>query len=163
MRIITLHCDYIRFKALKKALKKAEELKDKSEVSVKEPLVVLIAVEAGDGAPEVKQLVDAVKKTAKEVKAKNIVLYPYAHLSSNLSAPEVAQKALLDAESKDFKVTRAPFGYYKSFELKVKGHPLSELSKEFRSDSKGKGIEEKYDPRQLLILFLICPNLLSFP
>jgi len=153
MRIITLHCDYIKFKALKKALKSAPELKDKSEVSVKEPLVVLTAVESGDGSFEIKQLVSAVKKTAKEVKAKNIVLYPYAHLSSNLAAPEVAQKALLDSESllsKDFKVTKAPFGYYKEFELKVKGHPLSELSKEFTPDSTGKNIEVEADPKQLL-------------
>jgi hypothetical protein len=32
--------------------------------------------------------------------------------------------------SKKHKVIRAPFGYYKTFELKVKGHPLSELSRE---------------------------------
>ncbi|MBM3309827.1 MAG: threonine--tRNA ligase, partial [Candidatus Altiarchaeales archaeon] len=29
----------------------------------------------------------------------------------------------------DFKVLKAPFGWYKSFELKCKGHPLSELSR----------------------------------
>jgi len=97
MRIITLHCDYIKFKALKKALKNVEDLKDKKEKEVKEPLVVLTAVEKGDSKNEIKSLVDAVKKTAKEVKVKNIVLYPYAHLSSNLAAPEVAQKVLEDA------------------------------------------------------------------
>ena len=31
MRIITLHCDYIRFKPLKKALKSVEDLKDKEK------------------------------------------------------------------------------------------------------------------------------------
>ncbi|NCO18137.1 threonine--tRNA ligase, partial [Candidatus Pacearchaeota archaeon] len=38
-----------------------------------------------------------------------------------------------------YEVSRAPFGYYKSFELKVKGHPLSELSREIVF----KGDEEK--------------------
>jgi threonyl-tRNA synthetase len=158
MKIITLHCDYVKFKALKKAVKDPEELKDKSEKKVDECLVVLTAVEAGDGKDTVKELVSAVEKTAKEVKTKNIVLYPYAHLSSNLSSPKVGLEVLLEAEKKlgkKLKVTRAPFGYYKTFELKCKGHPLSELSKTFSSDSemvetRGKVVEEEYDIKKLL-------------
>lgn len=138
MRIITLHCDYIKFKALKKALKSAEELEDKSEIVVKDPLVILTAIEKGDSHEQVKEMVKAVEKTANEVKAKNLVLYPYAHLSSNLSNPETAKEYLIEAEKllakQGFKVQRAPFGYYKEFELKCKGHPLSELSKEFRAE-----------------------------
>lgn len=138
MKIITLHCDYIKFKALKKAISKAEELKIKSEISVKEPLVVLIAVEIGDSHKEVKELVEAIKKIAADVKAKNIVLYPYAHLSSKLAPPDAALEYIVETEqilSKEgYKITRAPFGYYKEFELKVKGHPLSELSKEFGAE-----------------------------
>ena len=158
MKIITLHCDYIRFKALKKALKSAEELEIKDEVEVKEPLVILTAVEQGDSEETVKELVNAVEKTAIEVKAKNIVLYPYAHLSPNLANPELALSLLKKTESqlsKKFNVTRAPFGYYKSFELKCKGHPLSELSKSFgtvqnKNQSSGKVTEEAYDPKKLL-------------
>ena len=155
MRIITLHCDYIRFKALKKALKDAEELKEKKMKEVKEPLVVLTAVEKGDGKEQVKEMVEAVKKTAKEVNVKDIVLYPYSHLSSNLASPDLAMNLLIEAEKelkKDFKVERAPFGYYKEFELKVKGHPLSELSKEFIgvSEKCGYAENEKYDYGKLL-------------
>lgn len=163
MRIITLHCDYIRFKPLKKALKNAEELneKDKIEKEIKEPLVVLVAVEKGDNDANIKELAEAVTKTAKEVKANNIVLYPYAHLSSNLAAPQTALEYLVEAENalrKHFHVIRAPFGYYKSFELKVKGHPLSELSKEFKvltdEDVKKsfakKDAEEDYNVEHLL-------------
>jgi len=134
MRILTLHCDYIKFKPEKKALKSAEEVKDKKEVEVSDPLVVLTAVEKGDGNKEVLEVVEAVSKTAGEVKAKEVVLYPYAHLSSNLANPEMAVKLMADIGkllAKKFNVTRAPFGYYKSFELRCKGHPLSELSKEF--------------------------------
>jgi threonyl-tRNA synthetase len=137
MRILTLHVDYIKFKPLKKAIKNIEELKDKEEKYIKEALVVLTAIEKGDNDQTVKQLIEAVKKTSSEVKTKNIVLYPYAHLSSNLSSPDTAQEYLSEAEhilsAEGYKVTRAPFGYYKEFELKVKGHPLSELSKEFRT------------------------------
>lgn len=138
MRIITLHCDYIKFKAIKKALKSAAELteKEKGEKEIKDPLVVLTAVEEGDNDHILKQYIDSIKKTAGEVKAKKIVLYPYAHLSNNLANPETAKEYMIEAEEvlgkEGFEVTRAPFGYYKEFELKCKGHPLSELSKEFR-------------------------------
>lgn len=157
MRILLLHCDYIRFKALKKAFKDAEELPDKEEKEMKECLVVLTAVEKGDGEEQISQLLESVNKTAKEVGAKNVVLYPYAHLSSNLASPKTALETLLEAEkklSKSFKVIRAPFGHYKQFELKVKGHPLSELSREFKGVSvepkKGssKG-EEDVDPEEI--------------
>jgi threonyl-tRNA synthetase len=135
MKILTLHCDYIKFKPLKKAIKVPEEIKDDKEKEVKECLVVLTAVEKGDGEKELGEMTVAVEKTFGEVKAEKIVLYPYAHLSSNLSAPEKAleylQKAEKIFEQKGLKVVRAPFGYYKSFELKCKGHPLSELSKQF--------------------------------
>lgn len=138
MKIITLHCDYIKFKPIKKAIKEPEEIKEKGEVHVKEPLVVLTAVEKGDNDKTISQLIDAIKKTAGEVKAKNIVLYPYAHLSSNLANPDTALEYLVEAyqvlKKEGYNVTRAPFGYYKEFELKVKGHPLSELSKEFHPE-----------------------------
>ena len=137
MRLITLHCDYIKFKPVKKALKSAQDLneEEKKEKEIKDPLVVLTAVEQGDNDQTVKEYIEAIKKTAGEVKAKNLVLYPYAHLSSNLSNPDTAKEYMVEAESvlkkQGFSVTRAPFGYYKEFELKCKGHPLSELSKEF--------------------------------
>jgi threonyl-tRNA synthetase len=159
MKTLNLHVDYIKFKPLKKALKSIGELseKDKKEKEVKEALVVLTAIEKCDNnvSEVVKQLVENVKDIASQVKTKNIVLYPYAHLSKDLGSPDIAQEILEKAEKvlikEKFSVTRAPFGYYKEFELKVKGHPLSELSREIRMDEvKGKVIAEKYDEKQLL-------------
>ena len=158
MKILLLHTDYIKFKPLKKALKTIEELseKDKEEKFVKEPLVVMTAVEKWDTDSKkiVEKLVENVKDVAKQVNAKNIVLYPYAHLSSELASPNLASEVLNEAEKelkKSFTVVRAPFGYYKEFELKVKGHPLSELSREIRIDGgKEEKKEEKYEAKQLL-------------
>jgi threonyl-tRNA synthetase len=150
MKILSLHCDYIKFKPLKKALRSIEELeeKDKKEKKIKDALVILTAVEKGDVSAE--GLIKNIEEIAEQVKAKNIVLYPYAHLSSNLASPEIAIKILKEAEDKlkkDFEIVRAPFGYYKEFELKVKGHPLSELSREIKARGEE---EEKYDYKQLL-------------
>ncbi len=135
MKILCIHADYIKYKPAKKAIEQAEELSHKGETTVKECLVVLTSVEKEDEKNPKKiaeKLVEEIKKVASQVKAKNIVLYPYAHLSSSLASPDIAIKVLNDAESllkKSLEVTRAPFGYYKEFELKAKGHPLSELSR----------------------------------
>ncbi len=157
MKILSLHCDYIKFKPLKKALKQIEELPEtkKKLEEVKEPLVILTAIEKQDESNPniITQLVSEIKDIAKQVNAKNIVLYPYAHLSSSLSSPDFALKTLEQADKElkkqKFKTTRAPFGYYKEFELKVKGHPLSELSREI-INIKSKVVEEKYNYKQLL-------------
>jgi threonyl-tRNA synthetase len=165
MKILALHCDYIKFKPLKKAIKESEELskEQEKEKEIKEVLVILSAVEASDDDKVIDWLVENVKDIAKQVKAENVVLYPYAHLSPNLSKPDFAQNVLEEAQEKlkkekSFKIVeRAPFGYYKEFELKCKGHPLSELS---RTNNKGDKIavqqipvlskDEKYDEKQLL-------------
>lgn len=154
MKILLLHTDYIKFKPLKKAMKNVAELseKEKEGEEIKEALVVLSAVEKSDSdfKKVAGEVVKNVEDVAKQVGAKNIVLYPYAHLSSDLASPEIAMKVLDETEKelkKNSKVSRAPFGYYKEFELKVKGHPLSELSRVI------KGVEEKeevYDYKTLL-------------
>ncbi len=136
MKTLNLHCDYIRFKGLKPALKTIEELSPNQilEGESKDCLVVMIAVEKGDFLSEsVDKLIENVKDISSQVKAKNIVLYPYAHLSKDLGKPELAVEIFSKVKEKlekDFDVLSAPFGYYKEFELKVKGHPLSELSRE---------------------------------
>ncbi len=143
MKTLNLHVDYIKFKPLKKALNKVEPLseQEKKERLVKDALVVLVAIEKTDAPNEalISKFIDSIKDIAKQLNVKRVVLYPYAHLSSNLSSPEIAMKILINSEKEllkeGFEITRAPFGYYKEFELKVKGHPLSELSREI-------GIEE---------------------
>ncbi len=154
MKILSLHCDYIKFKVLKKAIKNPEELKSKDLVEVKEPLGIFIAVEKPDEVSldkAVSELVKNVIDLAEKTKPKSIVLYPYAHLSSNLSAPDFALEVMKGAEEKlkekKLDVYRAPFGYYKEFELKCKGHPLAELSRELVL---GEEETEEYDAKQLL-------------
>src|SRR3972149_6987065 len=102
MKILSLHVDYINFKPLKKALKKIADLdsKEKEGQKVGESLVVLTAVEKGDTVKEsVGALVENIKDVAKQVKTKKIVLYPYAHLSSNLANPEIAEEILKETDS----------------------------------------------------------------
>lgn len=160
MKILFLHVDNISFKPLKKAIKNIAPLSEAEKIggNVKNALAILTAVEKSDSDTEkvVNELVKNVKEIAKNVNVKNIVLYPYAHLSSNLASPNMAADVLEKAEKalkkvKGFKVTKAPFGYYKKLELKIKGHPLAELSREIKVDEKKKDEEKEiYDHKKLL-------------
>jgi threonyl-tRNA synthetase len=140
MKILLLHSDFIEWEPKEKAIKNAEEI-EKKVSSVKDVLVVFSAVEKNDEGKE-KTIIDKtseeIDKVAKEVKANNIVVYPYVHLSKTPSSPSAALTVLKGVETQlkgmKYSVHRAPFGYYKRFTIAVKGHPLSELSREIVAD-----------------------------
>lgn len=158
MRILLIHSDYLNYN-VKNKTPVAEDIEEaKKEGSFDDSLVVFTAVEKDDESnPEgiVKNLVSEVKKTNDQVKAENIVLYPYAHLSSSLSSSKVAVQILKDAEeallAEDFNVKRVPFGWYKAFEISCKGHPLSELSRTITADNADEAkVERKPSKWQIL-------------
>jgi threonyl-tRNA synthetase len=68
-----------------------------------------------------------------KLKETRVMLFPFAHLTSTLSAPHVALEILLSLEASlkndGLTVKRAPFGWNKEFDIKSKGHPLAVLSK----------------------------------
>ena len=135
MRLLLIHSDYLEFEA-KQPTPAAEEVKEKSG-RFEECLVVFVTVEERDEAnPETvsEKAAAEIDEVARKVEAQRVVLYPYAHLSSSLASPSEAVKILdLVKEklaSKGHEVVRLPFGWYKSFKLSCKGHPLSELSRE---------------------------------
>ncbi len=154
MRLLTIHAEKFWFKAREKALKDAEELVDvPGEARAENALVVFISVEEGDakgGKEFLGQVARNVVEIAENVKADTIVLYPYAHLSSRLAPPFEAMevmKSLEEVVKSVFKgkVLRAPFGWYKAFEIKCLGHPLSELSRELKPSAvKRVAIEKEY-------------------
>ncbi|NOY11987.1 MAG: threonine--tRNA ligase [Archaeoglobi archaeon] len=135
MKILLLHSDYIEYE-VKKKTKFAEPFDGKGE-RVNEALVVFVSVEKGDSEDTALKAVEEIRDVAGKVNAERIVLYPYAHLSSNLADPETAVKLLKFMEkelSSDFEVHRSPFGWYKAFKISCKGHPLSELSREIKGE-----------------------------
>ncbi|PKL60296.1 MAG: threonine--tRNA ligase, partial [Methanomicrobiales archaeon HGW-Methanomicrobiales-4] len=134
MRLLLLHSDLITYEAKKKT-KFAEEPCIPSD-SLEDALVAFCAVEAPDteGIDDViSQTVAAIGEMSGQVNCRRVMVYPYAHLSSDLASPDVAVEALKAMEAalgaEGFEVKRAPFGWYKSFTVSCKGHPLSELSR----------------------------------
>ncbi len=143
MRLLQLHCDYVEYKANKPAFKSAEEIteEEKKAKKVSNALVVFTTVEAGDNEEVVAKATLDIKKHFGEVKADSIVIYPYAHLSANLAKPAEAIRLLsllhLEVQKFNASAVRSPFGWYKAFELKCKGHPLAELSKTISFETGG--------------------------
>lgn len=137
MKLLFLHSDFIEFEAKKPALKTPPVLTDaEKQGRAEDALVMMYSVEKSDEDKldgVVAAAIANLKDVAGQVKAQKVVLYPYAHLSNQLAAPSKAQlageKLKKAAAEAGFDTMSAPFGWYKMFNIKVKGHPLSELSR----------------------------------
>lgn len=162
MRTLMIHSNYLRYKTRSKT-KLAEEINDEQRDSgVDDALVCFIAVEQEDEEnPDIiiKKSIKEILNVQNKVNADNIVVYPYAHLSSSLSKPDVAQKILKGIEEglieENEKVMRVPFGWYKSFELSCKGHPLSELSRTITTEEETEDEESEEKEEKLPSKFYI--------
>jgi threonyl-tRNA synthetase len=138
MRLLLIHSDHIDYEA-RKPTSMAEEAKNLRD-SMDEALVAFCAVEAADEEDMggvVAQAVADIAGTASKLDCPRVMVYPYAHLASDLARANVAIEAL-DAMADGLRglgleVKRAPFGWYKAFTLACKGHPLSELSRSIQA------------------------------
>ncbi len=139
MQILLIHSDYIEYET-KRSTPVAEKIEEQLKKGrMEEALTVFVAVEKNDEDNielVAKQTAEEIKKVTEQVKTNRVMIYPYAHLSSSLASPKAAIEALKKLEEMlkeaAFEVKRAPFGWYKSFTIKCKGHPLSELSRTIR-------------------------------
>ncbi|MDA4124143.1 MAG: threonine--tRNA ligase [Thaumarchaeota archaeon] len=137
MRILQLHVDFIEYEPIKKEIPGAEEA-EKGKVREEDTVVLFTAVEKGDDGEVAAKAVGELKAFLKNLGANRVMIYPFAHLSSDLARPADALPVLeaMEREAKNagIETSRSPFGWNKAYQLKVKGHPLAEMS---RSYSKG--------------------------
>ena len=138
MQLLLIHSDFIEFEA-KRPTKMAEVVEESAKKGrMEEALCAFIAVEKFDEDDPDAVIAEGAKQVADvagQVKASRIMIYPYAHLSPHLSTPATAIKILTgmaETLSGNYEVMRAPFGWYKSFTISCKGHPLSELSRSIK-------------------------------
>ena len=137
MRILQLHCDNISYEPTKKEIQSAEEI-DPKPVSIDEVVVCFVVVEKDDSEDIAKDAISQIQESMKKIGCQKLLLYPYAHLSSDLAAPSTALSLLklMESQCSGLEVSRSPFGWTKSYNVKVKGHPLAESSKVITSESK---------------------------
>jgi threonyl-tRNA synthetase len=130
MRLLQLHSDFVEYEPIAKEIKEAEANILNSKVRLEDLVVTFVAIESGDDESFVSAAVDEIGSYLKAVKAKRLLIYPYAHLTSDLASAEHALKVMMSiekcAKERWVDVHRAPFGWTKAFQIKVKGHPLAE-------------------------------------
>ncbi len=134
MRILQLHSNFIVFKPVQKEIPTAEEAESK-ETRLEEVVVLFTAIEEGDDTMTAKKAVDDLRAFLGRTKVNRILIYPFAHLSSNLSKPNEALQVIKDMETyakeKGIETYRAPFGWNKQFTISIKGHPLAEQARSY--------------------------------
>ncbi len=158
MRLLQLHAEFMEYEPVEKELKDAEKNILKSKIRLESLIVVFVSVEKGDNKITIEKAIEEIKNYSENLKVNKLLIYPYSHLSSNLASPKYAFEMIKELEAKSRKilneVNRAPFGWTKSFNIKVKGHPLAENFKvisDMQSPIKGKDeIFRKEDLKQHL-------------
>jgi len=130
MRLLQLHSDFVEYQPVAKEIEEAEANISSNKVRLEDLVVTLVAIENGDDETIVSAAINEIGNYLTAVKAKRLLIYPYAHLTSDLASAVHALKVILSiekfAKERWLDVHRAPFGWTKAFEIKVKGHPLAE-------------------------------------
>jgi threonyl-tRNA synthetase len=149
MRILQLHSNFIEYKPIQKEIAIAEEA-EKKPIRLDELVVLFTAVEEGDDKATAQKAISEVHVFLEKLKTNRILIYPYAHLSSDLAKPAEALKIVkimeAHAREKGIETYRAPFGWNKQFTIAIKGHPLAEQSRAYlpaKSEEKKERKEEK--------------------
>jgi threonyl-tRNA synthetase len=132
LRILQLHSNFIEYEPVKKEAAIAEEC-EKKKRRLEELVVLFTCVEQGDIETVAKKAIEEVKSSLDKLKVNRILIYPYAHLSSNLANPTTALRIIkaMEKHAKEVGIEtyRTPFGWCKQFSISIKGHPLAEQAK----------------------------------
>lgn len=149
MRVLQLDVDKIGYEMLKPEAGVYEESEEK-RAELDDALVLMVCVEEGDtddtGDAALKDALEFMKQNGRE----KLVIYPYAHLSSNLAGPKEAIKVLEHMRKqvpKGIEIKNAPFGWNKKLSLVMKGHPLAEQSRGYNPAGKGTKVYKKAKPQ----------------
>ena len=156
MKILQLHVDYVEYEPIKPESAIYEEA-EKKQHRIEEALLLLTCVEKGDTVEVAEEAVGEASKVMRDLRIPRMVIYPYAHLSTELAAPSDALKILKamrrKAEDLGLEVYSAPFGWNKRLVISVKGHPLAEQLRSYEAGeiekTRAKGEEEV--PEALLL------------
>ncbi|HEY9485381.1 MAG TPA: threonine--tRNA ligase, partial [Nitrososphaeraceae archaeon] len=159
MRLLQLHAEFMEYEPVEEELNDAEKDISKSKTRLESLIVVFVSVERGDNKIIIEKAIEEIKNYTENLKVNRILIYPYSHLSSHLASPKFAFDIIKELETKLRKiindVNRAPFGWTKGFNIKVKGHPLAENFKvisDMQFPIKGKDeIFQKEDLNQLVL------------
>jgi len=134
VRTLNLHCSNFKYKALKKTPVAEETNELQGEYD--NVLVCFVCFEKKDEGREdelAKKFAENIRIDHSRIGFSKLLIYPYAHLSKNLGEPGKALQCIkkIKEELNSLNISKAPFGWYKTFSMSVKGHPLAEAYREY--------------------------------
>ena len=143
MRLLIFHVDAFACTVTQKGRSPLVETPTAPTSRIEEGLLVLASVEAGDETAPIevtRGTSDEIRKLAAQLKVRQIMLLPFAHLFAE-PAPPADALALIDGaaaelRSDGFVVERPPFGWFHSWDMQAKGHPLSRVARTVRPSSR---------------------------
>lgn len=126
MKILGIHAGRVWYKITKKT--KIVKPEPVPEDEMTDCVLLFCCVEKSDEiSPEatVTATVESILVRLGRLKAKRVMLFPYAHLASDLGCPGISQWILRSIQMRlaedGIDTKRAAFGWYKEFEIKSKG------------------------------------------
>jgi threonyl-tRNA synthetase len=138
VRLLILHVSRFACTATQKGRSQVVEPLAERTTVFEDGLLILASAEAGDerGAGSVAaQAAAEVARLAGQIGASRALVHPFAHLFGEPAPVETALRALdaLCAELNrlGLETSRSPFGWFFSWELSARGHPLSRLARRF--------------------------------
>ncbi len=139
MKMLFIHCDYFSYLTTKPTKIAEKIVEGCKSCAFKNALVIFVTAEKCDAKNPKAVVEKSVRETikmAEQLGVKNLVLFPFVHLSDQISDPDTAKKIMEDFHktlmTSGYPVDKAPFGWEKMFSLTSKGHPLAESSRTIR-------------------------------
>lgn len=144
MKALLLHCDSFEFTPIEKEIPEADPAEKGKSYEFRDILVAFVSLESGDSSDMFRDVVNEILNVLSQVGANSLLLYPYAHLSNELAPPSTAKRLFSELveefQRANVRVFKAPFGWTKSFSLKLKGHALAEQFKSFKRGIKREAV-----------------------
>ena len=138
MRLLILHVSRFSCTATQKGRSRLVEPLAERTTVFEDGLLILAAAESGDERMMERVVSEAsqeLAQLAEQVGASRALVHPFAHLFGEPTSMETAVE-LLEAlrqalEGRGLEASRSPFGWFFSWELTAKGHPLSRVARRF--------------------------------
>ncbi|BCS91017.1 MAG: threonine--tRNA ligase catalytic subunit [Candidatus Micrarchaeota archaeon] len=148
MKALLLDVEKLSYEAVKPEAEVYEEerlINKRAEVN--DALCLMFTVESGDNDAIAAEAANDAISYCKKNNIKNLVVYPYAHLSSDHAdlreALRITKNIRELVKGAGLNLIAAPFGWNKKLELSIKGHPLAEQFREYGSSIKESSNKEK--------------------
>jgi hypothetical protein len=139
VRILIFHVDSFTCTITQKGRSAVIEEPTDRSMHIDDGFLVLASAEAGDEqSPDTvaEGTTAEILRLATQLKVQAVMLLPFAHLFADPTSPEVALHVIDDVATQlraaGLQVTRPPFGWFHTWDLQAKGHPLSRLARTIR-------------------------------